>query len=161
MFQVGDKILYPLYGAGIIEDIKEKEVLGKKRLYYFLNIPHIKLRIMIPIEKTSDLGIRKAVNPDVLQHVLNDLYNGATDPLSDDNQRYRRDMNKSKIKTGDIYKGIEIIRDLTRKSKVKKLGAEDKAMLENALQILTSEFIQVRGVCKEQAVHLLNEVINV
>ncbi|KTE90401.1 CarD family transcriptional regulator [Desulfitobacterium hafniense] len=161
MFQVGDKILYPLYGAGIIEDIKEKEVLGKKRLYYFMNIPHIRLKIMIPIEKTNDLGIRKVVNPDVLQHALNDLYSGTTDPLSDDNQRYRRDMNKSKIKTGDIYKGIEIIRDLTRKSKVKKLGAEDKAMLENALQILTSEFIQVRGVCKEQAVHLLNEVINV
>ncbi|ACL20160.1 CarD family transcriptional regulator [Desulfitobacterium hafniense] len=161
MFQVGDKIFYPLYGAGIIEAIKEKEVLGKKQFYYFLNIPHIKLKIMIPIERTHDIGIREVVKPDVLQHVLDDLYNGTTDPLSDNNQRYRRDMNKSKIKTGDIYKGTEVIRDLMRKSKVKKLSAEDKAMLENALQILTSEFIQVRGVCKEQAVHLLNEVINV
>lgn len=161
MFQVGDKVLYPMYGAGVIEAIEEKEVLGKNRLYYFLNIPHLRMKIMIPIEKTNDLGIRDVVDPDVLQKVLDGLYNGKTDPLSDDNQRYRRDMNKSKIKTGDIYKGTEIIRDLMRKSKIKKLGSEDKAMLENALRILTSEFIQVKGVEKEQAINLLDEVINI
>lgn len=161
MFQVGDKVLYPMYGAGVIEAIEEKEVLGKKQIYYFLNIPQISMEIMIPVEKTNDLRIRQVVGPDVLQKVLNDFYNGQTDPLSDDNQRYRRDMNKGKMKTGDIGKGTEIIRDLTRKSKVKKLGAEDKAMLENALRILTSEFIQVKGVSKEQAIDSLDKVINI
>lgn len=161
MFHVGDKVLYPMYGAGVIEAIEEKEVLGKNRIYYFLNIPHIRMKIMIPIEKANDLGIRQVVKPDVLQNVLDDLYNGETDPLSDDNQRYRRDMNKNKIKSGDIYKGTEIIRDLMRKSKIKKLGSEDKTMLENALRILTSEFIQVKEVPKEQAIDMLDKVINI
>ncbi len=161
MYQIGDKVLYPMYGAGVIEAIEEKEVLGKKRIYYFLNIPHIRMKIMIPIEKTNDLGIRQVVGPDVLKKVLDNFYNGQTDPLSHDNQRYRRDMNKGKMKTGDIYKESEIIRDLTRKSKVKKLGSEDKAMLENALRILTSEFIQVKGVSKEQAIDSLDKVINI
>jgi len=161
LFHVGDKVLYPMYGAGVIEAIEEKEVLGKNRIYYFLNIPHIRMKIMIPIEKANDLGIRQVVKPDVLQNVLDDLYNGETDPLSDDNQRYRRDMNKNKIKSGDIYKGTEIIRDLMRKSKIKKLGSEDKTMLENALRILTSEFIQVKEVPKEQAIDMLDKVINI
>jgi CarD family transcriptional regulator len=161
MFQVGDKVLYPMYGAGVIEAIEEKEVLGKKQLYYFLNIPHIRMKIMIPIHKTNDLRIRQVVGLDVLQNVLDDFYNGLTDPLSDDNQRYRRDMNRGKMKTGDIYKGTEIIRDLMRKNKIRKLGSEDKAMLESARQILTSEFIQVKGVSRDQANCLLDKVINI
>lgn len=161
MFQVGDKVLYPMHGAGVIEAIEEKEVLGKNRPYYILNIPHIKMKIMIPIEKAEKLRVRQVVDLPILQNVLDAFYNGKTDPLSTDDQRYRREMNKTKIKSGDIYQGTEIIRDLMRKSKLKKLGSEDKAMLQTARQIFTSELIQVKGIGQEQAIELLDEVINI
>lgn len=160
MFHVGDKILYPMYGAGVIDSIEEKEVLGVKGQYYLLNIPHVNMEIMIPLGKTDDLGIRQVVDNEVIEDVLHALYQGDTDPIMfENNTRYYRDINRKKIKSGDIYKASEIIRDLMRKSKRHKLGTEDNTMLNNARQIMTSEIMQVKGIELEKAVELLNEVV--
>lgn len=161
MFQVGDKILYPMHGAGNIEAIEEKEVLGENKLYYILNLPHTRMQIMIPMEKAANLGIRQVVEPDILENVLKVFHHGNTDPIIYENQKYCRDMNKKKIKSGDIYQGTEIIRDLTRKSERNKLGAEDRNMLHNARQVFISELMQVKGIAQEQAVHLLDEVLSI
>jgi len=159
MFQIGDKILYPMYGAGIIEAVEEKEVLGKNKLYYILNIPGARMQIMIPIDNMANLGIRQVVAPEILENVLSSFHLGITDPIIYENQRYCRDLNKKKIKSGDIYKGTEIIRDLTRKGQRNKLGAEDTNMLNSARKIFVSELMQVKGFAHEQAVHLLDEVL--
>lgn len=159
MFQIGDKVLYPMQGVGIIETIEEKEVLGKKKLYYTLNMPQSNMQVMIPIERASALGIRQIVEPDILENVLTDFHLGNTDPIIYEDKRYCRDLNKSKIKTGDIYKGTEIIRDLMRKSQKNKLGSEDTNMLNNARRMFISEVMQVKGIAQEQADHLLDEVL--
>jgi CarD family transcriptional regulator len=159
MFQVGDKILYPMHGAAIIEAVEEKEVLGKNKLYYILNIPQVKMQVMIPMENAVNLGIRQIVEPEILENVLRGFHLGNTDPIIYENQRYCRDTNKKKIKSGDIYEGTEIIRDLTRKGQRNKLGAEDTNMLNNARQIFVSELMQVKGLAQEQADHLLDEVL--
>lgn len=159
MFQIGDKVLYPMQGTGIIEAIEEKEVLGKSELYYLLNMSQVKMQIMIPLGKAETLGIRQIVNPDILDNVLTEFHLGNTDPIIYEDQRYCRDLNKSKIKTGDIYKGTEIIRDLVRKSHRNKLGAEDTTMLNNARRIFISEVMQVKGIAQEQADHLLDEIL--
>lgn len=163
MFQIGDKILYPLYGAGIVEGIEEKEVLGENQLYYILNIPHINMKVMVPINKSSDLNIREVVEPEIMDEVLQNLNKGVTDPVIYDNKRSCSEINKQRIKSGDIFKATEIIRDLTRKSKrnKNKLGLDDANMLNTARQILASEVVQVKGITQEQAVTLLNNVINI
>ena len=159
MFQIGDKVLYPMQGVGVIEAIEEKEVLGKNKLYYTLNMPQSNMQIMIPIERAATLGIRQIVEPDILENVLTDFHLGNTDPIIYEDRRYCRDLNKSKIKTGDIYEGTEIIRDLMRKSQRNKLGAEDTNMLNNARRMFISEVMQVKGIGQEQAGHLLDEVL--
>jgi CarD family transcriptional regulator len=159
MFQVGDKILYPMHGAAIIEAVEEKEVLGKNKLYYILNIPQVKMQVMVPMENAVNLGIRQIVEPEILENVLRGFHLGNTDPIIYENQRYCRDTNKKKIKSGNIYEGTEIIRDLTRKGQRNKLGAEDTNMLNNARQIFVSELMQVKGLAQEQADHLLDEVL--
>ncbi|MFA6808566.1 MAG: CarD family transcriptional regulator [Eubacteriales bacterium] len=159
MFEIGDKILYPMHGAGTIEAIEEKEILGENKLYYILNIPGMRMKIMIPTTNVANLGVRQIVNPTTLENVLENINLGDTDPVIYENQRYCRDLNKKKIVSGDIYKGTEIIRDLTRKSHKHKLGAEDTNMLNNARQIFLSELMQVKGVAHEQAVVLLDEIL--
>lgn len=160
MFEVGDLIFYPMHGAGFIEAIEEKEILGENSLYYVLNIPHKNVQIMIPIKTASTSGMRELVAREILENVLQSFYEGNTEQDIYNNQRYCLTVNKTKIKSGDIYQISEIIRDLTRKSKKLKLGAEDKNMLDNARQIFTSEMAQVKGINSEQAVHLLDEVIH-
>lgn len=160
MFHVGDKILYPMYGAGVISSIEEKEVLGESQLYYILNIPHINMKVMVPTEKSSN--IREVVEPEVIDEALREFNAGNTDPVIYDNKRSCNEINKERIKSGDIFKASEIIRDLTRKSKrnKNKLGMDDANMLNNARQIFASELVQVKGITQEQAVTLLNVVIN-
>lgn len=159
MFQIGDAIFYPMHGAGVIEAIEEKEILGLSKLYYILNIPHKNVQIMIPIDKAEDSGLRPSVSEETMENVLESLFEGTTDPEFYENQRYCLTLNKTKIRSGDIYQVTEIIRDLMRKSKRSKLGTEDKNMLDNARQILVSELAQVKGIDHEEAFGILDEVL--
>ncbi|GBG55331.1 CarD family transcriptional regulator [bacterium BFN5] len=159
MFQIGDKIFYPMQGGCIILAIEEREILGETQLYYMMNIVHRNMQVSIPVDKIDQLGIRPIVNSDELENVLTTFHDGETDTSCRDNQRYRRDI--IKLKSGDIYEGAEVIRDLIRISNKKKLGITDKNMLDNARQILISEVVLVKGIPLEQASDLLDQVINV
>ncbi|WP_088188583.1 CarD family transcriptional regulator [Desulfosporosinus sp. FKA] len=160
MFNVGDKIIYPVHGACVVEAVEEKEILGERKLCYILNIPQEKLHVMVPMDKAVDMGMRQMVNHEILENVLSDFNLGNTDPIILENQRWCKDINKKKFKSGDIYKGAEIIRDLTRKSQINKLGADDVNMLNNARHVFVSEIMEVKGLKEEQAVRLLDEVLN-
>lgn len=159
MFKVGDKLIYPIYGVCILEAVEDRVISGEKMTCYFLNIPQAKMWVTIPVDKAIELGIRKLVKIEILEKILSRLNLGETDPVLFKNQRYCSEMNKKKIKTGDIYKGTEIIRDLTRKARRIKLGAVDENMLNNARQIFLGEMMEVKGVAQEQAVHLLDEAL--
>jgi len=157
MFQVGDKIFYPMHGAGIIEAMEEKEFLGEKHLYYVLNMLLKELNIMVPVEKMSALGIRQVVKADILEHVLAVLREGETDLTINAAQRYK--MNTEKMKSGDIHDGTEVIRDLFLISRGKVLGTGDKIMLDNAQQLLVSEIELVKGLDFEAASDMLKQVL--
>ncbi len=160
IFNVGDKIVYPVHGTCVIEAVEEKEILGEKKLCYILNIPQEKLHVMIPMDKAVNIGIRQVVKPEILENVLSGINLGTTDPIIFENQRWCKDINKKKFKSGDIYKGAEIIRDLTRKGQINKLDANDTNMLNNARQVFVSEVMEVKGLREEQAIRLLDEVLN-
>ncbi len=158
MFEIGDKIFYPTHGAGIIEALEEKEFLGDKKFYYIINMPHKSMQVMIPTEKTPIYGIRKVVDINTLEDVLAAFNDGETDLSINHIQRQRINMNK--IKSGDIYEGAEVIRDLMRIGKKRNLGTEDRNTLNNAQQILVSEVVLVKEIEEEQAMELLKKVMN-
>lgn len=153
MFQIGDRIVYPMHGAGVIEAIEEKEILGQKKSYFVIYLNN--MRLMFPME--SNLGIRQVVDSNILEDVLN-LFQEETDPIPNPALRSRMYMNK--IKSGNIYEGVQVIRDLIRMGKKRTLATGDKMMLDNAKQIFISELMLVKGIAQEQAVHLLNEAIH-
>ncbi|ABO51746.1 transcriptional regulator, CarD family [Desulforamulus reducens MI-1] len=154
MFQIGDKVFYPMHGAGVIEAIEEKEILGNKQLYYVMQIRN--MQVMFPMK--SDIPLRPVVDLDILDVLFTTFNEEALDLTLKPNQRYRSNMNK--MKSGDIYQGVQVIRDLILMSKKRTLATGDKAMLDNALQILISELVLVKGITEEQAVDLVNGVIN-
>ncbi len=158
MFKVGDKILYPVHGAGIIEAIEEKEITGDKQLYYIINILHKGMKVMIPMEKTTHHGIRNVVEADVMEDVLTTFQLEDDDSSINHIQRHRVNINK--LKSGDIYEAAEVIRELVRISKKKNLGTEDRNTLNNAQQIFLSEMVLVKEIEQDEAVTLLNDAIN-
>lgn len=159
MFQIGEKILYPMHGACVVHSIEEKEVLGESQTYYIVNINHRNMQVMFPQNNVVKIGIRPVVEQNVLDDVLNTLHTGDTDTTIRDTQRNRYNLNK--IKSGDIYEGAEVIRDLVRLNKKKKLGLVDKNMLDNACEILTSEMGLVKGLSHEKASELLSKIIDI
>lgn len=158
MFQVGDKIVYPMHGAAVIHAIEEKEVLGKKHDYYIMKMSMGNVQIMLPIENTNKVGMRRAVDLDTIERALLAFHNNDSDSSITWNERYRR--NTDKMNTGDIYQGMEVIRDLNQLNNIRTLGLNEKKMLENAVQILISEIVLVKDIDEEQATTLLDQIVN-
>ncbi|MDA8354024.1 MAG: hypothetical protein M0Z65_12795 [Firmicutes bacterium] len=154
---MGDKIMYPLFGAGVIKDIEEKEVLGEEQLYCVLNMLLGEMNMMIPVNQMEKRGIRKVVDVATMESALQHLYEGESDLTIPWNQRYR--INMDKMKSGDLYQETEVIRDLTRISKSRSLGTGEKKMLDDATKILISELALVKGIEQEQAADLFQDVV--
>ncbi|RNC29726.1 MAG: RNA polymerase-binding transcription factor CarD [Candidatus Dichloromethanomonas elyunquensis] len=160
MFQVGDKIFYPMHGICIVDAVEKKDILGKLERCYILSIPKVNMEIAIPVDKASKIGIRKVVGLDILENILKSFNHGETDPIIFENQRFCKDINKKKMKSGNIYQGTEVIRDLTRKSQTSKLGQDDTNILDNARRVFVSELMEVKSIAQEQAIYLLDEALN-
>jgi CarD family transcriptional regulator len=158
MYNIGDKIFYPMHGAGIIEAIEEKDFMGEKKLYYIVKIPNKNMDVMIPKGKEDYLNLRKVADANSLDEIQTVFTGEETDQSIHPNQRHRVYMDK--IKSGDILEGAKVIRDLTRISRTKNLGTADKNMLNNAQQILISELVMVKGIDENKATEYLDQFMN-
>lgn len=147
MYEIGDKIVYPMYGAGIIESIEEKEVLGKKQKYYIMRIPAGDMTVMIPMINCDDIGVRFVIDKQEAMNVLETFRNAPVVDDSNWNKRHRDNM--VKIKSGDVYQVLEVVKDLMYRDKSKGLSTSERKMLNNAKQIMVSELV-LSAVAKEE-----------
>lgn len=148
MFQIGDNIVYPMHGAGIIEAIEEKEFSGKKQQYYVIKMSIRNMQVMIPTGKILSSSIRPVTDILALKHIIHIFQHGESDRLLPWKQRYK--VNTDKIKTGEIQEGAEVVRDLMRMKKEKALNTTEKKMLDNAHEFLISELGLIKGITENQ-----------
>ncbi|PFJ19516.1 transcription factor YdeB [Bacillus cereus] len=158
LFQIGDKIVYPMHGAGIIEEIEEKEILGTTRQYYVIRIISKNMQVMLPMDQLQKSGIRYIVDKGTLDDILLEFRNGESDPSLSWKQRYT--MNMEKMKNGNLQDSAEIVRDLLRRNKERTLNASEKQMLDNARKMMISEVALVQNVSEHQATEFLQDTIN-
>ena len=157
MYKIGDKIMYPMHGAGVIRQIKKCEILGETKDYYLLRVPCGDMEVMIPVDSCEEIGVRPVVTQEELNNALSALGNDSTEMNGNWNKRYRENMDK--IKTGNIFFVAEIVRNLTRTDRNNKLSAGEKKMLSNARKILLSEIILVKDLTEEEATDLIESII--
>ncbi|EOQ15729.1 CarD-like transcriptional regulator [Bacillus cereus B5-2] len=148
MFQIGDNIVYPMHGAGIIEAIEVKEFSGKKQEYFVIKMSISNMQVMIPTGKILDSNIRPVTDILALKHIIHIFQHGESDRLLPWKQRYK--VNTDKIKTGEIQEGAEVVRDLMRMKKEKALNTSEKTMLDNAHEFLISELGLIKGITENQ-----------
>jgi CarD family transcriptional regulator len=144
VFNIGDKVVYPMHGAGIIEAIEEKEILGAKKKYYVMVMPVGEMKVMVPMDKVERVGLRDVIEKSLVSQVFKILEGPAELTSTNWNRRYRNNMDK--IKTGNIFKVAEVVRSLLLREKEKGLSTGERKMLESAKQILMSELLMVQGV---------------
>ncbi|WP_243118021.1 CarD family transcriptional regulator [Hathewaya histolytica] len=160
LFEIGDKIIYPMQGAGVIQGIEEKDFSGEKKKYYIIKMLTNNMQLMIPMDRIIDSNLRLVTNESTLDKILLDL--NTTDFSSNDNisskQRYQSNMDK--IKSGSLKENLEVVYDLTCLSKEKSLNSTEKQMLTNARKFLVDEIILVKNLTEDEADNLLDENIN-
>lgn len=139
MFGIGDKVVYPMHGAGVIEAIEEREVLGEIRQYYVMHIPVGNMKVFIPMDNVDNLGIRQVISRSEVPEVMKILENESKLPMLAWNRRYRANMDR--IKSGDVFSVAEVVRSLSQREREKGLSTGEKKMYDNACQILVSELV--------------------
>lgn len=157
MFSVGDKIVHPMHGAGVIQKIEERKILGEVKAYYVLKLPCNDMDVMLPTDAESSVGIRRIVDKTKIEQAFQVLKAGSSSMDSNWNRRFRENMEL--LRSGDILKVAEVVRNLTRIDRRKKLSAGEKKMLLNARQVLISEIILVCDLPEKTAVKLVEDSI--
>ena len=157
MFNIGDRVAYPMHGAGLIENIEEKQILGEKRNYYILRIKHGNMQVMVPVTGAEDTGLRSIVKKKTIDDVYKVLASEST-PMDENWNRRNRD-NMEKLKTGDLGEVAGVIRNLVRADREKKLSTGEKKLLNTARQILASEMVMVLDVTEDAALDMIDRQI--
>ncbi len=157
MFNVGDKVVYPMHGAGIIENIEEKNISGQKEEYYSIKMPG-EVKVMVPIAKADQVGVRGIIDEETAGKVFKVLEANSTEMSMNWNKRYRDNMEK--IKSGDVYEVADVVRNLSLKQKDRGLSTAEKKMLLNAKQILVSELTLVSKLGQEKVEEMIETKIN-
>ncbi len=139
MYKVGDRILYPMNGAGVIEDIEEHTVLGKKKSYYIMKLHSGGMKVLIPMETCDEIGVRYIISREEGLKVLEQFRKEAV--ACDDNWNRRHRGNMQKIKTGDIYQVLSVVKNLMYMERKKGLSTSERKMLGIAKEILVSEIV--------------------
>ncbi len=158
MFKLGDLAVYPAHGVGKIESVESKTIGGKKQDFYILRILENGMKIMIPVQNASAVGLRELLCTDEISKVYDILrsrevsVNGGTW-----NRRYREYMEK--IKTGSIYDLAEVLRDLTVLRMDKELSFGERKMLDTARTLLLKELSIVQELSEDEVELGINEIL--
>ncbi|MBC7083806.1 MAG: CarD family transcriptional regulator [Bacillota bacterium] len=157
MFNVGDKVVYPMHGAGVIEAVEEREVLGERQKYYILRIPLGDMRVMVPLNNAREVGLRSVISEEDVKKVYEILGGAKTKMSSNWNRRYR--ANLEKMKSGDVFAVAEVVRNLAYRDREKGLSTGERRMLDNAKQILISELVIAQEAEEAEVQKAIEEVL--
>src|SRR5687767_15188404 len=152
-FQVGDKVIYPNHGLGIVERIEEKTILGTTCGFFHLRIVSNDTTVLVPVANVDGVGLRKAITDEEVEHLFVLIGDGRID--NHQNWKGRFKDNSDKMRTGSIYDMADVLKSLTFLSKSKSLSFREKRMLDRAKALIISE---VSEVMREKALEVEQKV---
>ena len=156
--KIGDRIVYPMHGAGEISGIEENEVGGVVSSYYILRLPLGNLKLMLPVDKVDEMGLRDVIDKAEIEKVEKILGEDAEESYGSWNKRFHANLDR--MKTGDILEVAAIIRNLVRQNDKKKISSGESRLLEQARQILISELVYALDKTPEEVSDWVNEKLN-
>lgn len=140
-FEIGDKVVYPNHGVGIIEKISNRLVQGKFERFYLLRICSNDILVMVPTANAGDVGLRKIIEQRDVDKLLGFLANSQFYNQKDWKDRFKE--NSEKMRSGSLMNVAEVFKNLVYLSRVKPLSFREKRMLDRARFLLISELATV------------------
>jgi len=158
VYQIGDKVVHPMHGAGVIDSIVRKKVAGKVQDYYLLKLSTGSMMVMIPTEHSDEIGVRPVVSGQEATHILSEMEDIQVDMTSNWNQRYRENM--LRIKSGNLLEVAKVVKGLMYRETQKGLSTGERKMLHSAKQILISELVLAQSMPYEAVEERVNKVLH-
>ena len=157
LFKIGDKVFYPMYGAGTICGIEERRILGEKKTYFSMKMPLDELVAMIPIETCETIGVRYIISAKEAAKALAAFKSQEVKEDENWNKRHRENMEK--LRTGDIYQLVGVVKSLMIRDKKKGLSTSERKMLGVAKQMFISEIVLTGSASRNDVESILNDTV--
>ena len=156
-FSIGDKVVYPHHGAGVVLKKESKSMMGEKRDYLTIQILHNNMTVMVPCENSGRAGLRRVIDEVQVKKVIGVLTDEVSEMPKNWNRRFKH--NREKIKTGDVFELAEVVRNLAIREMEKGLSTGEKQMYTRAKKILASEFMYALDKDEDGAEEYLDELL--
>ena len=157
MFSVGDQVVHPMHGAGIIDDIVQEKVSGITKEYYVFKMPVGGLILKIPTANSQIVGIRSIMSRSEAQSLLDAIPTLEVECNANWNKRYQENL--LRLKSGDLYEVARVIKALMHRDLQKGLSTGERKMLHSAKQIMISEIVLVENVAYKDVELLLDHAM--
>lgn len=146
-FHVGDKVVYPNQGVGIVEQISNRNLTGRSETYYLLRLSSKGLRVMVPMTNVAAVGLRRVAKGREVGSVLEYLNSTKIGLQPDWKGRFKQNLEK--MRSGSLQQVAEVFKALLVLSQEKPLSFREKRMLDRSWQLLVDEISEVRGLARE------------
>jgi CarD family transcriptional regulator len=156
-FQVGDNVVYPHHGAGVVKSRAPRKVLGEERDYLKIRILHNDMTVHVPCDQANAVGLRRVIDEETVRKVLDVLEGPVTDMPKNWNRRFKH--NREKIKTGNIYELAEVVRNLATRENEKGLSTGEKQMFTRTKKVLASELMYALEKTEDEAEEYLDGIL--
>ncbi len=148
LFNIGEPVVYPQQGMGVIQDIKERNVNGVTEHYYEIYIEASQMTILIPVSRAAELGMRHVVSKEEALKAINSISSKPEPCPSDWKLRYQR--SQALIKKGTIESIAKVVQTLYHRSRIKELPIQEKKLYENVLELLINESSYAMNMDREE-----------
>lgn len=157
MFQVGDKIVHPMHGAGVIDSVVEKKVNKTTRSYYILKLPVGGMTVMIPTDNCEEIGVRPVIDKEKCDEVIAAFGEIEVEMDQNWNRRYRENMDR--LKSGNLLEVVRVVKGLILRENARGLSTGERKMLHSAKQILISELVLSQNSSYEEIESRINSAL--
>jgi CarD family transcriptional regulator len=156
--QIGDKVVYPNHGVGVIEQISSRTSGATVERFYLLKIKASSLKVMIPFTSIANVGLRRVVKNGEVQKIMDFLTDGEC--LNNMDWKYRFKENSDKMRTGSLIEVAAVLKGLLLLNQSKPLSFREKKMLERARYLLVSELAMAKDLEEDQVEQLLTKALS-
>ena len=157
-FHIGDKVVYPNHGVGIIEQISSRTMGETVEKFYLLKIKSSSLKVMVPFHNVGTVGLRRVVKNGEIQKIVGFLEDGACENSADWKDRFKE--NSERMRTGSLLEVASVLKGLLVLNQSKTLSFREKKMLERARYLLVSELAMAKNCEDAEIEDLLTQALS-
>lgn len=159
-FKVGGSVVHPAHGVGVVAEIKDEVICGRKNTYYVIEFPLNELdKVMIPIENAENLGLRPISDKKTITECLDIIGDTETKylaELEDESFHKRHKEYVDRVQSGDVVEVSKVFKALYERSRDRDLGLKEKFLMERAEKMIVGEIMYSKKIDQDRAQAILD-----